>query len=299
MKKLTICIAAIAAVMMMISFESCNSGGKTASAKTLKFNLEKGKGYDYDMVWDMDQKIMGQDMKMSFGANFTMNVTDDDGKVKTISSTYKSFKMYMKMPQAEIDVDTDKPADEAADATNPMAMVGKVFRAIKGKSFVIKVDNEGTVISVEGFEDIVNSMVESISMNEQMQEALRASLKDQFSGQSIKDQFGPVFNIFPNKEVKVGDSWDKSYSTGGKTPAKYTTTYTVKSIDGDNVSMTTKTKIESSGDADVSGTQEGNILVDSKTGLMINGEFDQKIKTTMQGTSIDINGKGKIKGKAI
>ena len=125
-------------------------------------------------------------------------------------------------------------------------------------------------------------------------------MKDQFNEQSIKDNFSQLFTIFPNKEVKVGESWEKSYSTGGKMPAKFSTTYTVKEIEGDHVTLSTVTKISpNSSEAEAEGEQTGNILVDSKTGLMINATFDQNMKVKAKGNTLEITGKGRIKGKAL
>ncbi len=46
------------------------------------------------------------------------------------------------------------------------------------------------------------------------------------------------------------------------------------------------------------GTQTGNIIVDSKTGMMVNAEFDQNIEVKAQGQKVEVIGKGRIKGKA-
>ena len=142
-------------------------------------------------------------------------------------------------------------------------------------------------------------MVDSMGLDENMKAQLTASLKDQFSEQTMKDQFAQVFTIFPNKEIKVGDSWEKEYSTSGRMAAKYTTTYTAKEIEGDHVTLTAKTKITSSANGqEMDGTQTGNIIVDSKTGMMVNAEFDQNIEVKTQGQKVEVIGKGRIKGKA-
>ena len=52
----------------------------------LKFNFEKGKGYDYEMIINMDQEIMGQTMKMDMTTYYSMDVSEDDGSIKTITS---------------------------------------------------------------------------------------------------------------------------------------------------------------------------------------------------------------------
>ncbi len=302
MKKLSIFLAAALMIMTVAVIQSCKSASKTSTSTMLKFNLEQGKGYDYELVWDLDTKVAGQESYISITGLYSMNVTSIDENIRSVTTAYKSMRMNMKVGGMTIDIDSDKPAPDNGEADitkNPLGMMNKVIGGIIGKKFIIKVNEEGKVLEVTGFEKIVTDMIDSMNLDDNMKVQVTASFKDQFSEQNIKDQFAQVFTIFPNKEIKVGDSWEKTYSTGGKMAAKYNTTYTVKEIDGSHVSMTTKTKIGSNGDdEDISGTQSGNILVDSKTGLMINGEFDQEIEVKTQGMTVKVTGKGKIKGKA-
>jgi hypothetical protein len=302
MKKIIILIIAIATIVPM-AFQSCKPAGKATTPRVLKFNLEKGKGYEYEIVWDMDQKVMGQDSKISIAALYTMQVIDESNKVKTITGTYKNFKMNMKMMGMEIDVDTDKPSppmNEEELKANPMGMMNRIFSGIVDKSFTMKVDEEGKVLEVSGFNELLQSMADSMGVSDDMKQKMMASLKDQFNEQSVKDQFAQIFTIFPNKEIKVGDSWEKSFNMGGKMPAKYTTTYTVKSMEGDHVTLDTKGRITSEGgDMEVKGDQLGTVIVDSKTGLMVNGTYTQDIDVKTQGMNLTIEGKGKIKGRPL
>ncbi|HKO82104.1 MAG TPA: DUF6263 family protein [Chitinophagaceae bacterium] len=298
MKKLTYLRVVITVLVTIISIQSCKS---PSAGKVLKFNLEKGKAYDYDLIWDMDQQMMGQDSKINISGGYTIDVTDDKNNVKTLKAVYKDFKMYMKMMGMELDIDTDKPVEPLSGEdikANPLGMMSRIFTGIKGKEFIMKVDEEGKVLEVSGFEQIVNGMVDSLETGEDIKMQIRASLKDQFNAQNIKDQFAQVFTIFPNKEVKVGDTWEKSWQLGGRMPAKYVTKYTVKEIEGDHVSLAAQTSIGSDNDdMKIKGTQTGNLLVDSKTGLVINAEFAQDMQTTTRGMDIKTIGKGKIKGK--
>jgi Family of unknown function (DUF6263) len=302
MKKLSFFLATAFMIMTLAGIESCKSASKTSTSKMLKFNLEQGKGYDYEMVWDLDTKVAGQESNISVTGLYSMNVTSIDENIRSVTTAYKSMRMNMKVGGMTIDIDSDKPVADNGEtdiSKNPLGMMNKVIGGMMGKKFVIKVNEEGKVLEVTGFEKIFADMIDSMGLDDKMKAQVSASFKDQFSEQTIKDQFAQVFTIFPNKEVKVGDSWEKTYSTGGKMAATYTTTYTAKEIEGEHVTLTTKTKIGSNGDSqDVNGTQSGNILVDSKTGLMISGEFDQDIEVKAAGQSVTVTGKGKIKGKA-
>ena len=298
MKKRFFILIAFAATIFILS---CQSSSKTSAARLLKFNLQKGKGYDYEMVWDMNTKVMGQETGISIGGLYSMNIVEDDGKVKSVATSYKNITMNMKVGGVEMNLDSDNTPDSAESDTekNPLAIMRKVISGMIGKTFIIKVDEEGKVLEVTGFEKIISDMIDSMDVDEEIKTQAMASMKGQFNEQSMKDQFAQIFTIFPNKEIRIGDSWERNYSTGGKIPAKYTTTYKVTDIEGDHVSMTAKTKIESNtGDMEIGGKQNGNLIVDSKTGLIVNADYTQDLEVTTKGMTVGITGKGKIKGKA-
>lgn len=301
MKKLSFFLATVFIILAVAGVQSCKSSSKASATKMFKFNLEKGKGYDYELVWDLDTKVAGQTSAVSVTGLYSMNITDVVDNIRTITTAYKSMRMNMSVAGLELDIDSDKPEQKEADGQigQVVGLMNKVVKGIIGKPFVMKVDDEGKVLEIKGFEKIFMDMVDSMGLDENMKAQLTASLKDQFSEQTLKDQFAQVFNIFPNKEVKIGDSWQKEYSTSGRMAAKYTTTYTVKEIEGEHVTLTAKTKITSSANGqEMDGTQSGNIIVDSKTGMMVNAEFDQNIEVKTQGQKVEVVGKGRIKGKA-
>lgn len=300
MKKIFVFVSAIAAMCAFVVIPSCQSG-KASAGKMLKFNLEKGKGYDYEIIWDMDMNGMGQQSKINIAGLYSMAVADDSAGIKSISTEYKNLRMDMNVMGMNINIDSNQPDNSSGDDSNLLQkMMGKMFSGIIGKPFIIKADEEGNVVEVTGFDALINSMVDSLNIDEDQKAMALASMKGQFNDDEIKKQFAPVLSIFPNKKVKVGDSWEKAYSVGGNMPAKFVTTYTVKQIEGDHVSMEAKTKISSDGSEEMklSGTQDGNIMVDSKTGLTINASFTQKIEVIAKGMTMEIAGKGKIKGTA-
>jgi hypothetical protein len=207
--------------------------------------------------------------------------------------------MKMGMGPMEVTIDTDKPVEDTSGPIfQAVGKLQKVLSAVVNKPFNMKVDAEGNILELTGMNAIVESLFDSIGMDEQAKNKARASMKDQFNDETIKGRFAMVFTFFPNREVKPGDTWEKTYSIGGSMGGKFTTTYTVKDIDGDHVSLTSVSKISSGDGGDISGTQTGNLLVDSKTGLMIDGEFEQLLQTRNEGRPVTIKSTGKIKGKA-
>jgi hypothetical protein len=268
----------------------------------LKFNFEKGKGYDYEMTSNMDQEIMGQPMQMDMSFYYSMDVTDDDGTVKTITTVIDRFKMKMGVAGMNIDIDTAKPLPslgETEDGKDPMKMLNNLFGAIKGQKFSMKVDAEGKVQEVTGFENMAKTIVDSMSLDEEKRREMMQKFSQQFNAEKMKSQLGRIFYIFPNKEVKVGDSWQKNSQVTGEMAGAYTSTYKVTDIEGDMVTLSENTKVESTGEKmKLKGDMKGTIVVDSRLGLVVNADQDFKMSTEGDGKSFEIKGKTKIKGKA-
>jgi hypothetical protein len=298
MKKI---VVALLAIITVAGIQSCQSTKSATGSKMLKFNFEKGKGYDYEMIINMDQDIMGQAMQMDMTNYYSMDVVADDGTTKTITTTYDRFKMNMKVGPMNIDVDSDKPLHEIGDGDgkDPMKMVNRLFGAIKGKKFTMKVNAEGKVEEVTGFKEMAQSIVDSMGVDEKMKEQMQQQFSKQFNEQSLKDQFERFLYIFPNKDVKVGDSWQKTTTPGMAMGGKYVSTYTVSEIEGDMVTVEEKSKIEGASEAmDMKGDITGTLVIDSKTGLVVNADQDMDLIMNAEGKEIKMKAKSKIKGKA-
>lgn len=287
------------AIISIATIQSCQSSKSATGSKMLKFNFEKGKGYDYEMIINMDQDIMGQAMKMDMSTYYSMDVIADDGSIKTITSTFDRFKMDVNVGGMNIAVDSDKPLPATDGKDDPLQMVNKLLGAVKGKKFTMEVNEEGKILAVTGFKEMAQSIADSMSIGEEQKKEMMAKFSEQFNEQSIKDQFERVLYIFPNKDVKLGDSWQKISAPGGPLGGKYNSTYTVKDIEGDMVTVEEKSTIDGNTDKmKMNGDITGTLVIDSKSGLVVNADQDMNITTTTNGTTMKIKGKTKIKGKA-
>ena len=303
MKKIAAIILILISFITILSVESCQTTKSVSGTKMLKFNFEKGKGYDYEMIINMDQEIMGQKMQMDMSNYYSMDVTEDDGKIKTINSKFDRFKMKMNGGGMNLEVDTDNPLPESGEMSegkkDPFKMINQMFGAIKGQQFTMKVDQEGKILSVDGFENIGKLLADSLDLNEKDRGDMMKQFNEQFNAKSTKSQFERFFYIFPNKEVKVGDSWQKNSEISGPAGGKYASTYKVTEIEGDMVTLEETTKIESEDEKiNLKGDIKGTLVIDSKSGLVVSADQDMKMATDVGGMKFEINGKTKIKGKA-
>jgi hypothetical protein len=136
-------------------------------------------------------------------------------------------------------------------------------------------------------------------MSETEKQNMRQQFDKQFSDEGMKGQFERVLYIFPNKEVKVGDSWTKETVAGNDVRAKYNSTYTVSEIEGDMVTLKEKSKISSSDEKmELTGDVDGTIVVDSRSGLVVNSTQNMDMNIKAGGMSMGMKGITKVKGKA-
>lgn len=240
-------------------------------AVLLKFNFQKGKTYNYAMTFDVSQKkgdqLRGNTMKW----NFDMHVTDENKDVKTIKTTYKRIDMAMNMPNGQ---KMEFSSEKKVDAMDFMQIPSRMFGIIKGKSFTMQVNGKGEIVSVSGFDKIGEAVVSEMNLPEGMKPMMQQNFQKQFNNDAAKQVFSQAFEIYPNKSVKIGDSW-KSNSTLAALKQDITTVYKVKNIKGNRVFVNGESKLKSN-DGKSSGTQTSKLIIDAKTGLMIDGVFDQK-----------------------
>lgn len=305
MKKLTVLFFATALLGTILGFQSCQSTKSAASTQMLKFNFEKGKSYDYEMNMSMDQEVMGQKMQMDMTSYYSMAVKEEQGDEKTVSATFERIKMQMNMGPVNLDIDSDRPVatSEKGDTSISAAMnkLNGLFSSLKGQEFTMKINSEGKVVSVSGMKEMADRIINNFGaeMSEAEKNEMRQQFDKQFSDEGMKGQFERFLYIFPNKEVKVGDSWTKTSSMGGDMPANYNSTYTVTEIEGDMVTLSEKSKVTSSdANMNVDGDVTGTIVVDSRSGLVVTSTQNLDMKITAGGQSIGMKGITKVKGKA-
>ena len=300
MKKILVPFTLFFVVAAATVMDGCQSAKNATSAKMLKFALEKGKGYDYEMSMNLDQEIMGQPVKMNMSTYYSMDVQNDAGGIKTIVTSFDRLKMQTDLMGMNINVDTDVTTPSDSLDKNPLAAMSKVFGAIKGQRFTMQVNEEGKITEITGFENMAQHIADSLGLNAEDRREMVQGFNSQFNAEEIKQNFERFWYIFPNKEVKVGDSWEKKSAIKGKMAGTYTSRYKVTDIEGDMVTLEEVTKIDSKEGERISLTGEikGIVVVDSRTGLLMNADQDMDMKASGEGMSFNIKGKSKIKGKA-
>jgi len=252
-------------------FKDSVNGKPAKDSVLLKFNFQKGKTYNYTMMLDAvrkkDDKRMGTMMKW----NYDMQVVDESKGLKTLKTTYKRIDMTMNMGN---DQKMEFSSEKKVDPMDFMQMPSKMFGIIKGKSFTMQVDQKGEVVSISGFDKIGEAVIAEMNVPDEMKPTIRQNFQKQFNDDAVKQMFSQSFNALPNKYVKVGDSW-KTNASLTTLKQDISTVYTVRSIKNSRVLLTGISKLKSP-EGENSGTQSSKLIIDARTGVMLDGVFDQK-----------------------
>jgi hypothetical protein len=260
----------------------------------LKFNFQKGKVYNYTMSFDVNQKKGEQSRTTTMKWNYDMQVIDTKGDIRTIKTTYKRIDMTMDMGGQKMEFSSEKQAD----AMDFFQLPSKMFSIVKGKSFTMQVNDNGEIISVTGFDKLGEAVLNETNLPAEMKPMMEQTFKKQFNDDAVKEMFSLSFEFFPNKYVQVGDSWKRNTKLTAL-KQDITTVYTVKNIKGNRVFVSGQSKLTSDGVS--SGTQTSKLIIDARTGLLIDGAFDKKTSAHNNDKTVQssMSTKGRITGREL
>jgi len=226
----------------------------------LMYNLSEGDQYSYttkidqDIVFEASGQTMTLDQLMDFYMTSSVKKVSDS---ITIVSTIDRIKMTQKIFGMEVKFDSDEPSANQ----NPMAAkISEAFGSLIGKSYVMVMDKFGNIGSLD---------VSEISDNEDLANNLSS---------------GTNFASYPENAVSVGDSWERDIEPLKTSDMMFHVKYTLLKLSGSQATLKiegtiTANKIDQlDADMNLSGEQNGEMIIDSKTGWLIESNVDQNMK---------------------
>lgn len=250
----------------------------TDDSYSFKYNLKKGETYPFQLKTQQEQSMAagGQSLKMSSErtVGFDYFVEDVVNNVFKLKATFKEFSERFKAPTGETisyNTSSAKPADK------DVAQSWSIYKAIIGESFQMEVDNKGKVISVKGLDKVVGNVQGKLKndFNAEEQKMIKDLLNASLNNEAIKSQFEETLNIFPDKNMKIGEQWaDSQNISEGPIKGTNKVTRTFKELkDG-------KATITVSGTQNVSGTEtQQGITMNMKNNATLNGFIDLDMET--------------------
>ncbi len=146
--------------VLLIAILVSDSGA--AQKLDLKLRLKPGQKYGILITTEDEvaQTIMGRQQDIShtkaMGLEFDVEQVDANG-IATIKVTYRTLKEKTSSWAGGMEYDSTKPAGTFAD--NPLALT---YAAMMGQSFGMKVSPRGTIVEVNGIEQLFEEIAEKI-----------------------------------------------------------------------------------------------------------------------------------------
>ena len=220
-------------ILLVLLFLTFSAQTTSAGDKTflLEFKFVKDDILKYKMKTEniIDTAIGGEQQraKNKTGFVWTQRVKDVD-KIGTasIESTYKSVKANVNVGfMRNIYYDSTEE-----DGDKNQSMLSEAFNSMIGKSFIIIVAKDGEVLSVSGFNEILNDIITNLPGG-----PMRIAMADQFSRfYNDKTMIGLIqngFQVLPKEEIKIGGSWSRSLIMETPvTPIRINSIYTFKEV---------------------------------------------------------------------
>jgi len=273
---------------------------------SLKQNYPTGNKYDFSFVSDqiINQKIAGRSINstQTIGTDYIFDITEGHNGDKDIKVTYNRLFMKSNAMGNAMTLTSD---DQDSTKKNP-------FSGLKGASFYMTISPTGVVKTVAGIDKMLDNMAVRMSKDTSQIKQFKSALSKQFSNEIVKQTMESSFKIYPDRVVKIGESWTVDTKMQMSMPIETITQYTLKEVKEGIAILSVKGTLISKGnfeamgnkmETDLRGTNSGETSIDVKTGIVQNShlrvELYGKMKSMGQDIDFEMQGINKIVGKEI
>lgn len=228
----------------------------------LKYRLQKNDQYQYTTQTNQNIKMDVNGMEMSMDMNVTMNmvykIVDQNNENNNISGEIKQITMSQSLFGMSIDYDSDKPNPD-----DPMlAEINDEFQKILNSEFHFSIDPEGKINSID---------LSNINENNE--------LANNFNS-------GTSFAIYPKNNTIIGETWSEDIVPAAGSDMKYMVKYTLLKIEDNHATIGIEGVISANSVNDVDlkleGTVNGEMIVDSITGWLIESFLTQNLEMDIE-----------------
>ncbi|ADL51922.1 DUF6263 family protein [Clostridium cellulovorans] len=285
-------------MMLMISLLS---GCKSNSL--IQLNVKEGDSYKVTQQIEQNISIKLGQQGINMSGNTTIvyiyNIIDvaEDG-ITTINVKYDSLIEKQNAVGATLDFDSTKDMDNST----PQNLA---LKSIIGKEFSFKISREGKILNIDGVNEILEAIVSNIKdIDENQKGVLTHFLNQTVGNDAIKDSLNQSMDIYPGKEVKVGDSWTKETVLNAAVPMKINSAMTLKEIKDDLVTIDVNSELSANDiikslqtvginmNYNGTGKETKTLKVSKSNGFLQSGDIIQTLSgtgdVTMQGKGISI-----------
>ena len=217
-----------------------------------------------------DISVMGNEIQNEQDQTFTarMHIANRENGTTTLERTITRIQMESSGMGETMSYDSDDPESESpiADAMGPML----------NKTISIDLREDG---SFAGDRDELEAAMSELVEGDEQLEMLVSNMTDGFLNQ---------FQFYPTESIAVGDSWTEEADVDLGVPLTLAMTYTLDSVEDTRAHISVEADIDSegapmemgqgvSGEAFLTGSQSGTMVLDMPSGLLLESSMDGDI----------------------
>lgn len=225
----------------------------------------------------------------------------NNDSVYDVQSTYKRIIANINTNDSSIRFDSNMPIQNIESANIPQLFM-------VGKAIDLRVAKNGAIKEVNGVEELINEILENdISNNPSL-----SLMLNNFTGESMKSFFAQ-YQIFPEKAVKIGESWKNKFVVDMVISFETDNEYKLESIQDNEARIVLKGVVKStkskgkgitgilSSMMEIEGATEGYFVVNLHTGEIKDSECVTEMQASVNlfGVKMPMNLKNKTLYKII
>ena len=261
------------------------------------FNPAKGEKYAYQLTTDQKTVVSFSGQEMAVNSTTVMLteliIKEKNNNEITLDFFYKEMVMTVSNPMMNFKIDTKNKASHTSDIEK---MGANILECMLGKALQLVITPDGTVKSITGYNAIMDDMKKVISSLGDAERQMSVMFTQSFSEETMKTTFEQTYKMYPDTEIKVGDSWikDNSFTMMGMNN-DVKNTYTLKSVNNDiaSISLTSVSTMKAGEgmEGEMKSEQKGEITLNIKTGMTIKSSSEGNSKGNIGGQGMDITTK--------
>lgn len=284
------CIAALPLLCVLFLTGSCKQE-RTA----LRFIPENNSRYELEYEFSSTGMQQSRPFNNTIRMVLDLTMKPDSGGT-AIKATYKRFQTGLLSATDSAFTDSDHPIADSLAMRNPKLLAPWVWQGVNGLSFNFRMGPSGRLDTMDTFLPLLTNLAmkvlhqqdSSVTGNELYSQVWNIG-SAQFSTAKAKAMLQQVFPEYPERELQKGDTLGRTYQYYDGYPVTMVQVIKVAEIDEATVTFL----IGGSGftTATVEGNfkveQQGKIIADRRTGVMMSAYIENLVKGKEYATSID------------
>lgn len=281
------------AIVLLLALLAPGSGLAWAEPVTLRLNLPPGQVYHMLMTAEQQIELPDRDttmdQRLATALQFEVVEVESDG-TQTLTVTYTHVALKQQGPMGPVNFDSSRPPAK-------LPLTAQPFAALVDQQFSVSLSPKGQVRALVGLDTIVEKMLAGLKMGEgPAKAAMEKGIREQFGPEAMKQNLQNLLNVYPDKPVDVGDGWTHTAAMKQGLPLIAETTYRVRKITADTVTLEADSRISPNPHAEpmdmgalkleylLGGTQSGTMELDRATGWTRRSEMTQAFSGRMRVT---------------